>query len=272
MFCILLFNFDFFSKMIYMKTLGIRNIVLNEGMPKICVPLTGTTEQSVLEEAEEIRSHSADLAEWRMDFFEDVNDFAKVKSTLQNLRRILGSMPILATFRTADEGGNGKIDGHAYKELLNSINKERLADLIDVEILRNVEIVKDIIDTAHENGVYVIGSYHNFQMTPSAEETRLLFRKMHDMNCDILKLAVMPKDNADVLGLLQITDEASKLYAEPLITMSMSQTGSISRILGEQFGSCITFGSLHHSSAPGQIDADTLHQLLKIIHTMKKTA
>ncbi|MBR4161974.1 MAG: type I 3-dehydroquinate dehydratase [Solobacterium sp.] len=255
-----------------MKTLRIRNLVLSEGMPKICVPLTGSTEQSVLDEAEEIRLHPADLVEWRMDFLEDINDYTKVRNSLQNLRRILGSMPILATFRTADEGGNRQINGHAYKELLNGISKEKLADLIDVEILRNAETVKDIIDTAHQNGVYVIGSYHNFQMTPSAAETRLLFQQMHDMKCDILKLAVMPNDNADVLRLLQMTDEASKLYAEPLITMSMSQTGSISRITGEQFGSCITFGSLHHSSAPGQIDVDTLHQLLKTIHTMKKTA
>jgi len=258
--------------MIYMKTLRIRNMVLSEGMPKICVPLTGSTEQSVLEEAEEIRLHPADLVEWRMDFLEDVNDYTKVRNVLQNLRGILGSMPILATFRTSDEGGNRQISGHTYKELLNIISKEKLADLIDVEILRNAEIVKDIIDTAHQNGVYVIGSYHNFQMTPSAAETRLLFQKMHEMKCDILKLAVMPNDNADVLRLLQMTDETSKLYAEPLITMSMSQTGSISRIAGEQFGSCITFGSLHQSSAPGQINADTLHHLLKTIHAMKKTA
>jgi len=48
--------------------------------------------------------------------------------------------------------------------------------------------------------------------------------------------------------------------------MSMGSIGSISRIAGEIFGSAITFGAVQKSSAPGQIKAKKLKQMLQMIH------
>lgn len=56
-------------------------------------------------------------------------------------------------------------------------------------------------------------------------------------------------------------------YADrPLLTMSMGGTGTVSRLAGEIFGSCATFGTIGESSAPGQIPADELAQVLDVIH------
>ena len=48
--------------------------------------------------------------------------------------------------------------------------------------------------------------------------------------------------------------------------MSMSSIGLTSRLVGEQFGSAITFASVGKASAPGQIDYQELNQMLDIIH------
>ena len=48
--------------------------------------------------------------------------------------------------------------------------------------------------------------------------------------------------------------------------MSMDKEGFASRILGEIFGSAITFGSLNEPSAPGQIKATELSNILDKIH------
>ena len=40
----------------------------------------------------------------------------------------------------------------------------------------------------------------------------------------------------------------------------------VSRLSGEVFGSCLTFGALRAASAPGQIDAGKLKQVLEVIH------
>jgi 3-dehydroquinate dehydratase-1 len=51
----------------------------------------------------------------------------------------------------------------------------------------------------------------------------------------------------------------------PAVTMSMEQLGLLSRLTGQIFGSCITFGSMGQISAPGQIDAKELKEALRFI-------
>jgi 3-dehydroquinate dehydratase-1 len=56
-------------------------------------------------------------------------------------------------------------------------------------------------------------------------------------------------------------------YADrPVVTMSMSPLGAVSRLVGEAFGSALTFGSAGPSSAPGQLPANELQTALDILH------
>lgn len=48
--------------------------------------------------------------------------------------------------------------------------------------------------------------------------------------------------------------------------MSMGQSGIISRLSGEIFGSAVTFGTIGAASAPGQIDLDSLRMVLQLLH------
>ena len=86
------------------------------------------------------------------------------------------------------------------------------------------------------------------------------------MQCDIAKVAYMPKDSDDVLTLLRATNDASRMMSCLLVSMSMSQLGVISRISGEFFHSCMTFGCAENASAPGQLDANVLAGILEALH------
>ena len=83
---------------------------------------------------------------------------------------------------------------------------------------------------------------------------------------NIPKLAVMPKTKADVIKLLIASEEISRELDKPIVTMSMGKLGVISRIGGEIFGSAMTFGTNGAASAPGQIDANYLSELLNLLH------
>ncbi len=90
---------------------------------------------------------------------------------------------------------------------------------------------------------------------------------MQEMKADILKIAVMPQEAKDVLTLLSATEEMTREYAkQPVVTMAMGRLGMISRIAGETFGVAATFGSVGESSAPGQIEAGQLSQMLSLLH------
>lgn len=73
-----------------MNTVKVRNIEIGAGIPKICVPIVGVTREEILAAAETIKSTKADVVEWRVDWYEDIFDFAKTEETMKALREVLG--------------------------------------------------------------------------------------------------------------------------------------------------------------------------------------
>jgi len=137
---------------------------------------------------------------------------------------------------------------------------------VDIELSAGDTEVKSIISAAHKSGAVVICSNHDFEKTPAREEILSRLMQMDTLGADILKIAVMPQSSADVLTLLGATEEMSRRTQRPLITMSMSAKGTVSRLCGEVFGSCLTFGTVDKASAPGQISAVQLKEILKLLH------
>ena len=92
-----------------MNTLKVRDLEIGAGAPKIIVPIVGVTKEEIIEEAKTFDSIPVDVVEWRVDWFEHVFEFEKVKEVLKELREVLGNTPILVTFRTSKEGGEKAI-------------------------------------------------------------------------------------------------------------------------------------------------------------------
>ena len=245
----------------------VRGVRIGEGIPKIIVPIVEETREEIIRKAESLSKVRKDIVEWRVDWFIEAPDHTAVEEVLRELRGALGDTPLLFTFRTLREGGEKAIEPQDYAALNTSAAKSGLVDLIDVEIFTGDEIVKEIIETAHEAGVKIAGSSHDFDRTPEKDEIVRRLRVMQQFGADIPKIAVMPQNRKDVLTLLLATEEMADQYADrPIITMSMSGTGLISRLCGEVFGSSCTFGAVGKVSAPGQMNAEELDTVLELIH------
>ena len=249
-----------------MNTVQVKNTVIGEGRPKICVPIVGKTKTNILEEAKKITTLPVDVVEWRVDWFDDVFATEKVLETAKELQEVLKDIPVLLTFRTSKEGGEKEISVNDYAALNIAAAQSGYVDLIDVEAFTGDEVVKTIINAAHEAGVKVIASNHDFFKTPSENEILSILKQMEEAGADIAKIAVMPTCTEDVLTLLSATCKAKKELSCPVITMSMAKAGLISRLSGEVFGSCLTFGAAGNVSAPGQINALKLRSVLEILH------
>ncbi|MBY6932037.1 type I 3-dehydroquinate dehydratase [Clostridium botulinum] len=249
------------------KVVQVKNVKIGEDIPKICVPIVGATSKEILDEAENLKELTLDIVEWRVDFYEEVFDIEKVKEILSKLTTTLKEIPLIFTFRNKIEGGEREIPIEYYLKLNLEVAKTKLVDLIDVELFIGDDLVKEIVEVAHDNDVKVIISNHDFFKTPCKEEIISRLIKMIQLNGDLPKIAVMPQCEIDVLTLLYATNEVKNKYPNnPIITMSMSGRGVISRIAGEIFGSCLTFGAAKKASAPGQIGAEELNFVLKLLH------
>ncbi|WP_394237864.1 type I 3-dehydroquinate dehydratase [Niallia oryzisoli] len=250
-----------------MSTLKIKNVTVGEGIPKIIVPLVGTTEEQIISEAALVKELAPDVVEWRVDLYEYVENTEAVNNLLQKLRSIFTEELILFTFRSHKEGGNKEISDAYYVELNQKAIQTQYIDLVDIELFNEESNVRAILTTAKENDVFVIMSNHDFYKTPAKDEIVSRLQKMKEYGADIPKIAVMPASVDDVITLIDATNTMKTQYPEtPIITMSMGGKGVISRLAGEVFGSAFTFGAGKEASAPGQIPVAQLRLVLEILH------
>lgn len=249
------------------NTLTIKGITIGAGIPKICVSMVGTHLERLKEEAAELRLLGPDLVEWRVDYYEQVEDVDRVREALAAIRALLPDTPLVFTFRSAKEGGEKEVSSAYYVELNQAIARTGQADLIDVELFNDEQDVRQLVHTAHAHQVHVIMSNHDFDKTPAKDELVGRLRKMQELGADLPKIAVMPTSTADVLTLLDATSTMKEQYADrPIITMSMAASGVISRLSGELFGSAVTFGAASQASAPGQVAIAELRTMLEMFH------
>lgn len=250
-----------------MNPVVVKNCRIGEGRTKIIVPIVAVTQREILAEAASFGNLPMDVVEWRIDWYEDAFCAEKVVETAGKLQAVLGDVPLLATFRTAKEGGEKAIAPRDYGRLLAAVCASGKVDMIDVEIFTGDDIVAGVIADAHAAGVKVIASNHDFHGTPAQSDIVYRLRKMQDMGADIPKIAVMPRSKKDVLTLLAATEEMATDFADrPIITMAMGGLGVISRLVGESMGSAMTFGAATRASAPGQIGVKELDGVLEVIH------
>ncbi len=249
-----------------MKTVKVKNIVIGEGKPKICVPIVGTNLDDIISQAEIIKDKPVDIVEWRVDWFKDVGNVDKVLTVLEELVKGLKDIPILFTFRSLKEGGKSDLRYDDYCEILRTVAKSGLIDLIDVEVYSN-ENINLLIKEIRSYDVRVVASSHDFNKTPSKDEIIKTLKYMQEVDADIIKIAVMPNSKRDVLELLSATLEMKENYTDrPMITISMGEMGVVTRIASEMFGSDVTFGAVGEMSAPGQIEVEELRTLLDVLH------
>lgn len=249
------------------KVVTVKGVKIGEGLPKICVSMVGRTLDELLEEANFLQSLDLDVVEWRVDFFEDVENIDKVKTALQAIRKVLVYKPIIFTFRSAKEGGEREVSKEFYFELNKTIASTKLIDIVDIELFNEEEEIQTLIDVAHKNDVAVIISNHDFDKTPSKEEIISRLCRATELGGDIPKIAVMPNSTKDVITLLDATRIMKEKYANgPIITVSMGGEGVISRLTGELFGSDLTFGAAKKTSAPGQISVVDLRKIIQLLH------
>lgn len=249
------------------KPIQIKNLILGSGIPKICVPLTAASAGELCGQARAAAEAGADLVEWRADFFEELEQPQKIVETLDSLSDILGQIPLLFTIRTKSEGGNRPVATKDYVNLNLLAANTGKTDLVDVEVFGCEEEKKALIRSIREAGPIVVGSTHDFEKTDDKDTLLKRFQALEASGANILKMAVMPHEFEDVAALMQATNTMAREYTEkPLISMAMGNIGAISRISGENFGSCVTFGTVGAASAPGQFPIQELRMMMEALH------
>ena len=224
-------------------------------LPKICVPLVGEDLQAVTEEIKSAGKLPIDLLEWRMDHF-----FGDPIKALPVIAKAAGELPLLCTLRSKTEGGLAEGDSRRLSEIVLQTIKSGECQLVDIELSLGRRYVNELVNAAKECSVMTVISKHDFEKTPPLNELLESFSEMNELGGDICKIAVMPLNRHDVLTLMEASLTASG-HIEHIAAISMGEIGKISRV--SSFGSCLTFAAGQQASAPGQISAVKIREILK---------
>lgn len=254
-----------------MKELVIKGKSIGVGRrPLICVSLMGGNNEEIMTNLssilEESKSSHIDIIEFRGDFYDDLEELERLGEILAKVKGMIGDIILLFTIRSPREGGESR-EYHvtSISKINEFVVENNLADMVDMELF---SADASLIELAKMQGVKIIMSNHDFSSTPDRDTILERLVKMQELGADIAKIAVMPNTEKDLITLLEATYEMKTAHKDiPIVTMSMGAKGALSRVVGEIFGSAITFAAVGRPSAPGQIPAKELNEMLGYIHT-----
>ena len=243
----------------------LRGTALGTGVPKVCVPVVAPTPEAAAVAVRALPPGVADVVELRLDHLTGAAaDPAVVTSAVRAVRDALpDDVPLLATFRSVAEGGVQPADDATYAAAVRASLVPGV-DAVDVELA--AADLSALVADAHAAGVAVVVSHHDVAATPPAEAVVDVLRRQRAAGADVCKVAVMPHDADDVLALLTATRAVARDADRPVVTVAMGGLGLVSRLAGELVGSAMTFGSVGAGSAPGQVDAVRVREVLALLH------
>lgn len=249
------------------QPIDIKGIKLGEGRPKTIISLMGAKADENIELIKKGIEAGVECFEWRGDFAADVHDPQAMAQQSIEIGKALSNNPYLFTFRSTSQGGHLTIPVEEYVALNKAIIEAEAVDLVDIETWIGDPTVLELVECAKQHNVKTVISYHNFAGTPSVEWMVNLLTHMANLGADIPKIATMANSAQDALKLLAATEEMSRIHSDkPLLTMAMGREGSITRLVGELFGSAITFCSLEEASAPGQVQVMQAIRIMDELH------
>jgi 3-dehydroquinate dehydratase I len=250
----------------------VKDVLIGDGVPKICVPINGRSEEEILRQLDLALQKPCDLLEWRADFYLTYQDTNTWKPMLDQIRGRTDK-PLIFTLRSESEGGQSNLRRSDGLALLRDVAEQGDVDILDIELFEEDGSLDEakmefLVDTAHSNNKKVILSNHDFDKTPDMDAIVKRLQAMERLGADLPKVAYMPLNEDDVKVLLEAARiVSSQFLRKPFIAISMGDLGKESRICGGAHGSAISFAMPpspggQNATAPGQMKAEDLYQCI----------
>jgi len=172
--------------------------------------------------------------------------------------------PLLFTNRpTWEGGGSDGDDAGRIRPLIEAV--ELGASYVDLELRADARARRQLLDAMQGGPTRLILSSHDFSATPPSSRLREILEEMADSGAHIGKIITMARETGDVLRVLALQERAAELDF-PLIAFCMGEAGRISRLASLFLGGFMTYVAVdeQQATAPGQLSAARLHQLLAL--------
>ena len=225
---------------------------MNKG--NICVSVCAETADEMIAKIKEAERF-ADVIEVRFDCLR-TNEISKVRSQISNLKF---NKPLLATFRSQDQGGLRSQSIEQRKEFWRSGPGEFWGSDLEEDIFNASGGLANRIISKHD----LVGVPADLDAT---------YEQLASFDADIVKLAITANDITDCLPIWKLLERA-QTENKQFVPIAMGDAGKWTRILGLAHGAYMTYASLESGgeTAPGQVTARDLVEVYRVKELDKNT-
>jgi 3-dehydroquinate dehydratase/shikimate dehydrogenase len=232
--------------------------LLRSRIGKICVAITGTSPDEMIERATEVLKESTFL-EFRLDYL------PKPAASLPLLKDFLaenGACTAIATCRCKANGGRFDGTPQAALDILVKAAESGF-QLVDIELEAIEKLPKTTMARLREAGAAVLISFHDFHATKDLDG---VYNRIKPFAPEYIKLVPTARSLADNLTLMRFLGRMEDDSSASIVGICMGEPGIISRVLGLRAGSAFTFAAatVGEETAPGQIAARTLIETYRV--------
>jgi 3-dehydroquinate dehydratase/shikimate dehydrogenase len=232
--------------------------LLRSRIGKLCVAITGTSPQEMIDKATKVLKETTFL-EFRLDYL------PKPALAIAPLKHFLaehGAATAIATCRCKETGGRFNGSKAAALEILLKAAAAGF-QLVDIELESIEKLPKATMSQIHEAGAAVIISHHDFHAT---KELDAIYKRIKPYAPDFIKIVPTARSLSDNLTLMRFLERVEDESNSTVVGICMGDPGIISRVLGLRAGSAFTFAAANEGeeTAPGQIAARTLLETYRV--------
>jgi 3-dehydroquinate dehydratase I len=225
-------------------------VQLKQTPPLLVASLDGDDLPFLLDEARGLR---ADLAEIRLDRWGTfLHDEFQVKMTRLKERY---QVPLLVSFR----------GGHPFPSWWQPAFWRALSNAVLVDIEWNPKYPwREIVKSCRQFGPGLIISHHEFAQTPPVKKLVKIARAAYGKKADVVKIATRVKTEEDIRTLFELNQAFAPKRL--MTTMGMGPLGSLSRLAGPLFHSCLVYGYIGTPTANGQLPFRELQERMRALY------
>jgi 3-dehydroquinate dehydratase/shikimate dehydrogenase len=224
-------------------------------MPRVCVAITGTDANDMIEKAESLARDNS-FIEFRLDYVsQPVAAIPKVKKFFEMHQHVVA----IATCRRAENGGKFKGSLAAQLDILGKAAAAG-CQIIDLELQSALKCKADALQKLRTRAALLL-SFHDFRATKKLEDT---LEKMRAIPADFYKIVTTATTLSDNVVMMKFLETHGDRHS--LVGLCMGEQGLISRVLSVRASSVFTFASVSpgEETAPGQISAQDLRSVYRI--------
>jgi 3-dehydroquinate dehydratase I len=194
-----------------------------------------------------------DILEIRLDLFSRNYIQKELKKKVKSL-----ALPILLTYRRAEDSNMRsyvKLFPEDVADIFKDFNDPN--NFVDIEMNREGTIFENYANSKYQ----IIYSYHSFKKSINLKEMKEYISSAKPVKSGkvLYKFAITPEDISETADFLNDIQSLSAEYT--MIGICMGETGILSRVYGDFYGSSYTYMTIGVPKAPGQLTVETFKKL-----------